>query len=312
MLNWFRRGPAPASRAHVELDRAALDKAFEPYDDFFVRPDFEALTALTEALPEELRDPAWWQIAERWLEALRVDLAEFEVERGPLHLMLSPFPAKKRKNLSEFCGKVLKTLRAELPELVPMHGPHVILLFEDTQDYYEYVGFFHGASARPIGLSSGNCIRQGYGHVAAWGEKTWQLEAVLAHELTHDCLVSFTLPSWVEEGLCQLNEGRFALQDHGLVTPEEFRLQRRWWGPRGLASFWTGRSFSLADDGQELSYKLALYLVRRLLEDHAGPRFEAFLRAASCQDAGRAAAQEHLGISLNRTVAEFLGPGEWI
>ena len=27
-----------------------MDKAFEPYDDFFVRPDLEALTALTEAL----------------------------------------------------------------------------------------------------------------------------------------------------------------------------------------------------------------------------------------------------------------------
>ena len=82
---------------------------------------------------------------------------------------------------------------------------------------------------------------------------------------------------------------------------------------------WSGRSFGRPDDGNMLSYDLAQILVEIL----AGrwPQFRAFALAASYEDAGAAAASEHLQLDLGESVAAIFeqassdgwrpDPGKW-
>ncbi len=80
-------------------------------------------------------------------------------------------------------------------------------------------------------------------------------------------------------------------------TPEQMqRTHRRFWNNESIQEFWSGRSFSRADDGQMLSYDLARILVDQFSRDWES--FKAFVLAASGKDGGDAAARTHLGITL--------------
>ncbi|REJ66418.1 MAG: hypothetical protein DWQ31_15260 [Planctomycetota bacterium] len=92
------------------------------------------------------------------------------------------------------------------------------------------------------------------------------------------------------------------------------RSERPTWVKRAttqdkIDSFWSGESFDLPES-QELSYHLAVVLVRNLMSDYPR-RVLDFLNSAEFSDAGNAALIDSCGISLVDLVGQFLGRGPW-
>jgi hypothetical protein len=192
-----------------------------------------------------------------------------------------------------------------------------VLIVLDTESYYTYLA--HHYPEGHFGLSSGVHLRGRYPHIAV-KESLTDVAATVAHELVHAALAGLDLPLWIEEGLAQIGEGEIGGRDSQLDV-KRVRQQKEHWRAQGLESFWSGESFSAPDDAQEFSYQLAEFLVQLLIEDsrpkwfgfdrRGEGRFLQFLRYASAADAGQAAAQEHLGMSLGTLAALSLGPGNW-
>lgn len=113
------------------------------------------------------------------------------------------------------------------------------------------------------------------------------------------------LPLWLDEGIAVNTERRIRYVGPSLYTPQEMRDKHlRFWGPAEIQQFWSGESFFRTDDGNMLSYDLA-----RLLVEQFGKSWDAFQRftgAARQEDAGAAAAAEHLGIDLGAYVCALV------
>ena len=136
-----------------------------------------------------------------------------------------------------------------------------------------------------------------------------ELAAVLAHEITHAHLAPLELPRWIDEGMAMLVP-KLLLGDalDPKLDAETFARHRELWDEDTIQDFWSGESFR-DPETSELSYGLAEVLFAIILKNsqHLGD----FVRMASWEDAGQAAAEEHLGVSLEEIAAEFLGPGDW-
>ncbi len=280
--------------------------------DRFPVPDWRTLDAwITGNVEERLRPDAWFHAATQWIEALRPAL-------GPTYTVLSSHPvllvgARSPNELAglltftchavEVMGDYLRAVpRSAIPSALP------VLQLNTLELYYDYVSTFYEDGEHAT--SAGMYITRGLPHVVLAPGPVWDLEATIAHELTHASLAELELPLWIEEGvaqiLCQLiaDVPTFWI-DHELAARHRF-----YWGLHGLDEFWSGRSFGKPGDAQRLSYSLAEVLVRNIAAD-TGDRFYEFLCASERADAGDRAAREHLGKSLAQCAADFLGPGKW-
>ena len=81
------------------------------------------------------------------------------------------------------------------------------------------------------------------------------------------------------------------------------------WGEKEMQEFWSGKSFQRTDEGQELSYNLAQWIVNSLSQDY--DLFIQFVNKAFSSDGGEAAAKECYGGSLGNFMNKFLGEGIW-
>ena len=80
-----------------------------------------------------------------------------------------------------------------------------------------------------------------------------------------------------------------------------------------MQGFWSGSLWNSAGDEQSHCYEMArtIFRIMRQSVDGAPGRFRAFIGEADAKDAGEAAAQDHLGLSLGEVAADFLGGGDW-
>ncbi len=100
--------------------------------------------------------------------------------------------------------------------------------------------------------------------------------------------------------------GRHAFHvDHELAAKH-----KKFWTSQSLKGFWSGADFERHGTPTQLSYHLAELLLRLIISDHP-KAFRKFLTAARWEDAGEAAAKEHLGRSLGDVASTFLGKGRW-
>lgn len=210
---------------------------------------------------------------------------------------------------------------ASLPENARLSAPgkQVVIAIADRERYYDYVAHFYEEGE--YGGTGGLHVREGYPHTVAHGRMFHELEAVIAHELTHAALYPLDMPVWIEEGLTQSNECQIAGRAPLVVDNEVADEQKGFWRSEGLDDFWRGSSFHRPDEGQKLSYQLSEILLRLLFEDFR-PRWfgfdkeprrklSAFLGSARSDDCGQAAAEEHLGMTIGQLAAKFLGRGDW-
>jgi hypothetical protein len=91
-----------------------------------------------------------------------------------------------------------------------------------------------------------------------------------------------------------------------MLDREMVRRHRGFWTPATLEEFWSGKSFQRADEGSELSYHLALFLLNAVA---GGGRaaMKTLLTQARRDDSGFAAFTAAHGESPAEVVANLLG-----
>lgn len=290
-------------------------KAWFPDIEGFPRPDWEAIGGwIDQNTTADRLDDAWQAITREWLQRTceRLGKAYVVVESQNFHL-LSELNEAKQTDLLSFLERSRARILQQLGDisLPESHGKHVILRFSEDEDYYRYIAYFDPEGE--YAGSGGQFLSPGYSHIAyPHNDIIGSDRATLVHELTHNLLVSFPLPDWLNEALAMAFERDISESAGLLLTRELAEEHHAYWNPQTIQEFWSGLSFKQVA-GQTLSYSLAGILLNLIATELQPPpvRFRDFVRHANRKDAGQSAAQEYLEIDLSDLAATFLGPGEW-
>ncbi|MCR9211235.1 MAG: hypothetical protein NXI28_23650 [bacterium] len=275
-------------------------------------PKWETISAwVEENVDPPSHDEAWKSIVHQWLvrlgDALSPDYAVYESDE----FVLLSSDASLAPRVLDLCERsrriILETLNGVAQD--EGFGKHVVLIFGESDRYYDYVSEFYPDEGE-FGLSGGMFFDSGYGHFVVSPGHGVELDRVIAHELNHALLRHLPLPLWLDEGVTQFMEDVVLESSYFFVDHQLVRLHREYWNKENIQSFWSGESFILSDDGQQLSYHLAQVLFRNLMADHSKKVREILLQANS-RDAGNAAFVNVLGQTLADRVAQFLGSGPW-
>jgi hypothetical protein len=252
----------------------------------------------------------WSKECDKWLEAIASEFGKgYRVQESPSFSIMSNESDRYIHVFSGFLERALKRILSSLDGIASDEGfgKHVALIFQDIDQYYDYVCMFFPDEGE-FGLSSGMYINEGYGHFVFPSQEIDYAEPIAVHELTHACLAHLPIPLWLNEGMAVLMEDVLAGQ-RLFLDKEMVSRHQKYWNKETIQDFWSGESFFAIDDGQELSYNLAHIIARNISQDFTA--FAKFSHSANYEDAGELAAQEFLGLSLTQIVGSFLGEGNW-
>lgn len=275
--------------------------------------DWPALWAGLEPLPSDAeRDRVWQGHGKRWLtrivESLGDEFALHEV--GGFWVVSSERP-KQVERVGRLLQSARRRILSDLDGVAcdPLHTRLAVLWLENEDVYYHYISQAY-PDAGEFALSGGSFLPGGYPHfVFPHYDQFHDLERVMSHELTHALVSHLPLPLWLNEGIAVTMEEAIAGGMHARRTVELLDQHPDFWNEDTMQEFWSGASFSRADEGNGLSYGLAHLLTTNLAHDFE--RFRGFALAAHAADAGESAARDHLGISLGHMVGALLGEGDW-
>lgn len=271
---------------------------------------------IAKQVPEGLGSDAlngfWSAAAAAWLERMREPLgADFEVRASDNFLLLAHAEGRFGDLLLKHAERSLRRILATLTGVAADfgYGKHVIVLFDDKDQYYRYVANYYPDEGE-FALSAGMYVNRGYGHLVLVKDDLWTLEPIVAHELTHACLAHLPMPCWLNEGLAVNLEGVLTRPAPRLHTPVELlEMHREFWNPERMQEYWSGDAFHRPDEANLLSYHLGETMVTVLSQNYEP--FLAFAAAADLADAGEAAAREQLDLTLQDVAEAVLGPGDW-
>ena len=261
-------------------------------------------------------DAFWRDAADAWLQALSFNLGEGFAIAGSEHfLLLSPLSARERTLALEWSERAHRRILKTLDGVARAagHGPHVVIVFDDIDQYHEYV-LHYVPDEDDNAMSAGMFIDRGYGHYIFVKSDLERMEPIVAHELTHALVSHLPIPLWLNEGTAVNTEKHLvphlAAPRNALYTPREMEQRHaKFWNARTIQEFWSGPSFRRPDEGAELSYDLAERMVKLLAEDYA--RYRELLNAADADDAGDVALTQAYGFDLAQLAAAILGDGDW-
>lgn len=184
----------------------------------------------------------------------------------------------------------------------------IIILFEDEEDYYQYISYYYPKEGK-FAHSSGCFLNDALPHFTLPMTDMSSIESVIAHELTHAMVSHLPIPVWLNEGLAvNMEVAITGYNPHRLNAQRHYKHQN-YWGESEIQEFWSGESFSRADEGNELSYQLAQLIVRSLAED---PKtFYPLVINADQTDGGESSFINQLGYSLGDVIENILGEGDW-
>jgi hypothetical protein len=281
-----------------------------PIVDGYPRPQWPAIAALIDSLPSEHAHEHWCGAARAWLNATARHLGSPYIVRETRNfLVISPLIPREAEVVERFAERAWKQIVTALDGLVDDdgHGKHVVMLFASQDDYYEYSAFFYPGGEHP--LSAGVFLNAEYGHVAIPFHDIAETEATIAHELTHCYVRALSIPLWLNEGLAVTFENEICANRPLRMDQDRLAEHHAFWNEETIQEFWSGRSFGRVDAGLELSYELARYCVRALAHDREP--FLEFVKSASFEDGGEAAAVAGYGGSLGGLIEQFFGAGNW-
>jgi hypothetical protein len=282
-----------------------------PRLDRYPRPMWEDIAArVTQAAPAD-ENATWWRVAERWMEQHCLAAGkDYWCTKSANFLLVSSLEKDPAATLLSFAERARRSIGKALNGLVSTGGlgPHVILVFETDDEYYEYIAPFY-AEGGHYAVSAGVHLNAGYGHFALPLREPDLLETVVAHELTHALVSHLPIPRWLNEGIAVNLESALCPRYARRLEPSWLERHQTWWDPETVQEYWSGQAFHRPDKYSELSYELAWVSVRSLAEDYE--RFRQFATDASFEDAGQSAAQTYLGHGLGRTFEAILGEGNW-
>ncbi|MCW1925431.1 hypothetical protein OKA05_22915 [Luteolibacter arcticus] len=282
----------------------------------YAMPDWEAIWDEVEAEhPPEAWHEVWCEIAREWMATVRDRLGgNYAIRESKNFLLVSTASEQKAVEVLQFLERIHARIQQTIPALLPeaLYGQCPVLAFTDENDFYDYVsGYFDDDGE--FGAMGGVYLNRGYGHFALPSPQLDHYAAVMSHELCHSFLSHLPLPLWLDEAITQGVEHSITGALPYVLDREIIRRHRDYWDEKLLQSFWTGDSFGFPDDGQELSYHLARFILHSLHQGGTTPREEMdrFFLTATYEDAGQSAAQEVFGISLGECLVPLLGEGNW-
>lgn len=257
----------------------------------------------------------WTSAAHAWLQALNAALGEhYGIHESQDFLLLSNLQERPAQVFLATCQRMLARINRSLGALAVEggHGKYVVMVFDDPDDYYTYIGHYYPDEGE-YAMSSGMFIQAGYGHFVMPLENIDAMEPVIAHELTHCLLQHLPIPAWLNEGLAVNTEytlfPHLAAPGAQMYFPHEIAAQHAaYWDAVSIQTFWSGKSFLAVDEGNRLSYDLARKITALAANDE--PAFRAFVAAAQRDDAGLAA-EARLGYPVGNLVQAVLGEGDW-
>ena len=286
-----------------------------PLSPYFFRlpvPDWEGLARnlgpRIETSPDATQDEIWCEIGRFWLSRLQEHLGEerFHLLESYDCLFLHCLPPRRAELLLKNTESILKRMRSLLGGNAlesGLHGPHILVCFEECEEFLEYLSEFEpdGESATPGAVF----IPGGPGHMALYGHNLGMLEPSLVHELTHALLWHRGLPLWFEEGVAQVLP-QLVVRSQGLEINAKLQLKQReiWTRYGGLRSFWDGTAFRHTEQS-ESAYQLAEVLVCSMLDQRLN--LPGFLAVATWTDCGQAAARLAFDRELVSLARDFLG-----
>ncbi len=208
--------------------------------------------------------------------------------------------------LEGYYAQVQKCLSGlDLPE---GFGKHVVVMAPDLDSFTRYLSDYYpeGEFMMPGGV----CLRHGYTHFLIREDNLTAVAPVLAHELTHACVTGIPWPAWVDEAVAQSVEFQICGLNRYELNREIVERHRRYWTPELMQGFWTGESFHFTDEGSELSYHLARFLLEAVAQN-GRPAMMQFLRTAQAEDAAFEAFWNELGVLPSEMLVELLGEKDW-
>ena len=300
------REPAPATAAIDGMPAFDFASGLEWIEGFPV-PDWGKVHDWMEGLPEERRMQGWDACERGWLLHLRDALGPaFHLARSDVSIVLSSLDPRETRYALDFMERTYKRIMHVLKGVAeaPPWDQDLLIVFDDQDAYYRYASRYYRGGGE-FATSSGMHISRGRSHFITTRADLTVVEPVIAHEMTHGCVAHLPLPLWLNEGLAVNTERRLAGRAPQRFTPEEMHAKlQRFFGEDEVQEFWSGKSFQRTDDGNMLSYELARIFVEHLAADWS--RFARFANAAHYEDAGAAAAREHLGVELGAMAAALL------
>lgn len=151
------------------IDLSQLSGAFH-FEEGFSRPDWRVIhQAVQERVTGAVElDAAWSEVAWQWIQQLRSDLGgDYQVKKSRRFILLSALGEEAAAKVLAFAERTMEQIRERLGDAAwhTGHGPHVIVLFAEEDDYYQYVSWYHQEGTHPM---SGGCLLcDGYVHIAA-------------------------------------------------------------------------------------------------------------------------------------------------
>ena len=168
------------------------------------------------------------------------------------------------------------------------HGPHVVLMFQEPSDYFQYISHFHPEGDLP--MSGGVCINRGYVHYAFPSFDHSGYRTVLTHEMTHSRLhrnmglrnlVAQPFPTWFDEGLATFVAAHPNWNGQvTLASRQRIREVRRFWNwddayrELGVGRAYASAAAEIASIEQRVGRDGLLELIRRA---DAGESFDQVL-----------------------------------
>lgn len=288
-----------------------LDPHFREFDNF-PRPDWEAIYADVENNHKTAdQHELWCDIARSWVNQLICSLpSNYAIHESDNFLLVT---SESDKYVSVFQGFLERTRKRIVNTLHGIasdegFGKYVVLIFDDMDAYYAYLSYFYQHDG-VYGLSSGVYLNKGYGHFAFPHQEISYAESITAHEMTHALVSHLPIPTWLNEGMAVGIENLITGSAPLRMDNEMYARHRSFWGEEEIQQFWSGDSFYRPDEGQELSYHLAQFVVNTLSQDYEA--FIAFANKAHFSDGGEAAANEVFEGGLGRLIAQYFGQDDW-
>ncbi|MEM7147389.1 MAG: hypothetical protein AAF591_19900 [Verrucomicrobiota bacterium] len=282
----------------------------------FAHPDWERVYARIDGLEsEEEQDRVWGEVLDEWVERLCSELgAEYRAVDSEHFVLISTVSEEKVKELLEFLERSFRQIQRSLPCLVDgeLGGKCPVLVIGDHDLFYRYLSDYFDDEAGEYGGVGGVYLNRGYGHFAMPSVDVDQYIDVLSHELCHAMVAHLRLPSWLDEAIAMTVENQITFRSPYVLDREMVRRHQEFWDGEKIQEFWRGESFWRPDEGQELSYHLAQFLLSGLYQGGETPAemINEFILETKREDAGAAAAWKVFEVELGDMLGGLLGEGE--
>jgi hypothetical protein len=278
----------------------------------FPRLDWDEIARFIEENYEEAEQDKAWDIAKDvWLKKTGEVLGDsFRVSESDNFLVLTSGSASYVKAVLKTLEYTLSTILKALDGIADDDGSgkYVAIIFDTMDEYYLYISDFYPEEGEFAG-SWGVYLDSDYYHFALLQFLIDHAAPMVARGITLACLGHLPIPLWLNEGIAEGMEQEIGSRRDTLTPGETIFRHQRFWNVDNIQQFWSGDSWCLPDEGNELSYHLARLAVAELSRSYR--KFKKFVLLADWQDGGEAASQKVLGASLGTIMEQFLGPGDW-